>query len=527
MSAITEQFRRPDGTRMHPTRPVIRVRAGELHLMADEGEDALLSAGAPFYVRGGLVRPVVDDMLADHGHRTKVARLAKVTRETVVDYLSRSADWVKFDGTMKKIVPADPPREVAPIILSREGEWRFPKLAGVITTPTLRPDGSLLTEPGYDPATQLLLLEPPKLPKIPNRPSLAEAAEALLIMDALLEEFLFVDDASRSVALSALITPVVRGAMTVAPLHATTAPVAGSGKSYLVDLASAISVGQRAPVIAASVKEGETDSRLVAAILGGQPIVSIDNVNGQLGGDLLCQMIERPVVSVRPLGVSRLVRVESRATCFATGNNIQIVGDMTRRVVLCSLDPKMERPETRQFRAYPFDTILADRGKYIAAALTIVRAYVEAGCPNTLPALASFEDWSRIVRSALVWLGRADPLATMEAARADDPSITQLREVLHAWDGALNNDKAGDAPAELTAGKVKDKAELHDGHGFVHPELRRALTDVAEDRRRGGIDTKALGKWLGRHKGRVVDGLKLRDGEDTHAKQKVWSVVRV
>ncbi len=85
----------------------------------------------------------------------------------------------------------------------------------------------------------------------------------------------------------------------------------GAGKSYIIDVAAAISLGQRAPVIAAGRDEAETEKRLVAALLGGQPIVSIDNVNGQLGGDFLCQMIERPVVTPRILGVSKNERIES------------------------------------------------------------------------------------------------------------------------------------------------------------------------------------------------------------------------
>ena len=236
-------------------------------------------------------------------------------------------------------------------ILSRDGERRLPILAGVITTPTLRPNGTILSQPGYDGQTRLLLLDPPQLPPIPDMPSKAEASAALDLLDSLLEGFPFVDDASRSVALSGIITPVVRRATPVAPLHANTAPVAGSGKSYLIDIASAVHSGERAPVIAAGRTEEETEKRLGAALLNGQPIVSIDNVNGQLGGDALCQMIERPVVSLRPLGVSKLVKIESHATMFATGNNIQLVGDMTRRVIVCSLDPNMERPELRTFRS--------------------------------------------------------------------------------------------------------------------------------------------------------------------------------
>jgi putative DNA primase/helicase len=100
---------------------------------------------------------------------------------------------------------------------------------------------------GYDEATRLLLLEPPKLPPMPERPTKADAAAALLILDRLLDEFPFTGAASRTVALSMLITPVVRVALKAVPLQVTTAPVAGSGKSYIVDISCCISTGQPAP----------------------------------------------------------------------------------------------------------------------------------------------------------------------------------------------------------------------------------------------------------------------------------------
>lgn len=498
----------------------IRIIAGELHEMATLGERALIDARAPFYSRGEtIVRPVVDEMPAAHGQMAKVPRLRRVDRDMMVDHLSRTATWLKFNARKRAWLASDPPPAVALTILSRDGEWGFPKLAGVITTPTLRPDGTILSEAGYDPATRLLLLNPPALPPISRRPTKRDAQAALAMLNALLDEFPFVNDASRSVALSALITPVVRGAMPVVPLHATTAPVAGSGKSYIFDVAAAISTGQPAPVIAAGRTEEGTEKRLVAALLGGQAIISINNVNGQLGGDFLCQMIERPVVTPRVLGVSKNERIESRATCFATGNNIQLVGDMTRRVILCSLDPNMERPELRQFRTKPVATILADRGAYIAAALTIVRAYVVAGSPNPLPALASFEVWSDMVRSALTWLGCADPVATMEAARAEDPVTTSLRAIYTAWHDAVGN-------SARSTGQMKDLADEQMMGNLTHGDLHRALCDVSE-KRPGEIDSRRLGHFLGRHRGRIIDGLKLQDYEDGHSKQRMWSVERV
>lgn len=493
-------------------RPKIRLRPDALHHIASEAETALITGDTPFYVRGSIVRPSVDDLPASHGRRTKVARLIEVTPDCAIDHLSRCASWERYDGRSEKWLPSDPPLKVAKTMLSREGEWRFRKLVGVITTPTMRPDGSILSTPGYDAQTELLLLSPPALPAMPERPTRDDALKAAETLAGLLGEFPFVDYASRSVAMSALITPVVRGALSVAPLHATTAPVAGSGKSYIIDTASAIATGERAPVIAAGRTEEETEKRLGAALLNGQSIVSIDNVNGELGGDMLCQMIERPVVAVRPLGVSKLVKIESKATVYATGNNIHLCGDMTRRVVLCTLDPNVERPELRKFKGSPFDAVLADRGRYIAAALTICRAYVCAGQPGKRPPLASFEDWSNIVRSALVWLDFADPVDTMEAARADDPIITDLRALLTSWHEAVGSDPH-------TTGRIIERSSIG---GFR--ALHIALATVATER--GEINSRRLGWYLKRHKGRIIEGLKLVDGEDSHSHQKVWRVVR-
>jgi putative DNA primase/helicase len=509
-------------------RPVIQIKAGILHKLATLAETALIDAGASLYVHGETIkRPVVDEVDASRGRKTKVARFTEATSATLRDHLSRVADLEKWNAREKKYVPTDLPRDVADTILSRDGEWRFPRAVGVITTPTLRPDGTILSEPGYDAATRLILTDPPELPAIPERPSRSEALAALSVLDGLLAEFPFADEASHSVALSGLITPVVRGALVVAPLHVVNAPEAGSGKSYLVDLASAIATGQRCPVIAAGRTEEETEKRLGAALMKGQALISIDNLNGELSGDALCQYIERPVNEVRVLGQSRNVRIESRSTMFATGNNIKITGDIVRRAITCGLDPDMERPEMRQFGADPFETVLADRGRYIAAALTVVRAYSAAGCPGELPALASFGDWSRLVRSAIVWLGRADPIDTMEAAREDDPRKGVLRLLVAAWKEAGGVDNPMTTAGLIALAEIKAGSSGLDGLKLKHSELRNALVAVAAAAAgRSEIDTVRLGKWLGQQNGRVVDGLKIASQRNNVAKQKMWLLTK-
>jgi putative DNA primase/helicase len=491
-------------------RPLITIRAGDLASIATEAEAALVAAGVPFFKRGGvIVRPIADSVPAAKGKRATILRTVQVSKESITDHLARVADWQKFDERKNKMVRANPPSQVAEIILSRDGEWRFKELAGVIGNQTLRPDLSLLSEPGRDEATALWLGDPPAMPDLPLKPTRAQAEEALALLNGLLRDFVFVTEADRSVALSMLMTPIVRGAMSCAPMHAVRAPTPGSGKSFLVDLAAALATGQPCPVISPHTEEKELEKRLGGALLDGQSLVSIDNLNGAVSGDALCQMIERPLVQIRPLGVSKLVRIENKHTVFATGNNLNLVGDIVRRTVLCTLDTGLERPEMRPFKGDPVDTVRADRGKYIAAVLTIVLAYKEAGFPGKRRDLGSFEQWSEIVRSPLMWLGCADPVVTMENARAEDPVLSSLSAVMNAWRDSIGLD------IPLSAGDLKASAQMS-----VHPDLHAALLSVAGDK--SGIDAVRLGRWLSKYKGRIVGGLLFESQWGTNAKQNVW-----
>jgi putative DNA primase/helicase len=439
----------------------------------------------------------------------------------MLDLLCQSAHWLRHDARQNKLVRINPPKDIAQIILDRFGEWRFDPVIGVITTPTLRPDGTLLVNPGYDPVTRLILIEPPSMPSIPETPTRDDALSALHLLDGLLDEFPFADDASRSVALSCLITPVVRGAFTVAPMHAARAPTAGTGKSYLFDIAAAIAIGQPCPVMAAGKNEEETEKRLGAALLAGQPIINIDNVNGDLGGDALCQIIERPVVEIRILGKSELVRIESRCTVFATGNNLRLVGDMTRRVVACGLDANQERPELRPFKRNPVAEVLADRGRYIAAALTITRVYIAAGRPRVVAPLNSFEGWSDTVRSSLIWLVRADPVDTMESARKDDPQLRAIEAVFGGLKEAIGVGKAKSVAEIIEC--AQSRGAWTDGSQLQYPGLAEALLTVAAPR--GSIDARELGKWFSRHKGRIAKGVRLEGQADDHGHPARWWLI--
>jgi putative DNA primase/helicase len=113
-------------------------------------------------------------------------------------------------------------------------------------------------------------------------------------------------------------TPIVRCAMPVAPMHGVSAPGMSMGKSYLVDLASVIATDRLCPVAYFGESVEELDKKLTGLLLGGVPLISIDNVRRQLDSDLLCQACERPLLELRRLGKSDTFTTPNGACMFST-----------------------------------------------------------------------------------------------------------------------------------------------------------------------------------------------------------------
>jgi putative DNA primase/helicase len=231
--------------------------------MTMRAEAALIRGGSEIYHFGGrLVGSVSVEVDAAKGRKTRVARLLPIEPPYLKGELSRFVDffaWSKDDKTRR---PIGPPNDVINEMLGRFGQWEFPAISGVLCCPTLRRDGSVLAVPGFDPATGLLVIGPlPDMPEVARRPSEAEARRAIGLLDGLLEEFPFVDAPSRSTALSGMISPVVRGALTCVPMHASSAPAAGTGKSYLFDVDAGIANGDLMHIMARGESTEEMEKR--------------------------------------------------------------------------------------------------------------------------------------------------------------------------------------------------------------------------------------------------------------------------
>jgi hypothetical protein len=501
---------RPRPASQAGARPVIQLADGELNRVIKEIEDALLLSGLPIFSRAGmLVEPITESMAASDNRKTTVARLRELSPEGFLSPIAEAATFQKWNLKRKQLVDTDPPLHYVRVLLANARSWRFPHVNGVITTPTLRPDGTLLADPGYDPETELYLVPGFQIPPIPESPTKDQALAALKLLIDLLSEFGFKRSVggehemrlNRSVALSGLLTPLVRGSLPTAPLHLITAHMPGTGKSYLVDTAAMIATGRLCPVITALRSVEETEKRLGGIVVSGIPMFSLDNCTHDLEGDFLSQMTERPIVKVRILGTSETPDCEVRTAAYATGNNITIKGDMVRRTLMCNLESLDERPELRRFNRNTLRQAAANRATYVAALLTVMRAYLAAGAPDVCGPFASYPEWSTMVRGPLVWLGEPDPVASVDKAQAEDPELIELRELCEWWRGELIVDED-----YLSARLVEIANEP--ALGFNTNPLKDLFLRIASNKD-GNISAKRLGEWLRRNSGRVV---RLSDG---------------
>src|SRR5262249_1873241 len=136
-------------------------------------ERALIAAACPVYVRGDkLVQPLwrwekagEREVLTARFERFNVPRLADVTAHHAVKFQ-------QYDRRMRRDRNIDPPEKLMERLIEVK-HWRFPSIVGIVNSPTMRPNGSLLTEPGYDAATQLWYKSSGDvtLPPVPERPT--------------------------------------------------------------------------------------------------------------------------------------------------------------------------------------------------------------------------------------------------------------------------------------------------------------------------------------------------------------------
>ena len=136
-----------------------------------------------------------------------------------------------------------------------------------------------------------------------------------------------------------------------------------------------------------------------------------------------------------------------------------------------------------------------------AAALTILRAFYVSpdrkAVIDSLTPFGSFNEWSDLVRAAIVWLGEPDPCESRKNIKADDPATGNLKMLITAWVQCPGLDVGTwYSPEQIIAQAAPpENVGLQSALKLVMPKL---------------ITASGLGRYLSKFKDRVIDGHRLR-----------------
>jgi hypothetical protein len=501
--------------------PVIQTNNRQLRDTTTLAINALVAANSPpkLFMRMGQLCQIK----ADEDRRPSIEILKEID---IKHYLTQAADFIRRD---KEVISVSPPKVLAQNILATP-DLPFPPLRGIVEVPVLRSDGSIVADPGYDPATKLYYhpLPGPALdPILFASPDQQDAVNSVnFILHELLPDFPFVDEASRANTLAALLTPIVRHVIDgPVPMGLFDAPQAGTGKTKLAEIIGMISTGRWTPMRTPPMRrddDAEWSKVITSALLKGSTINCFDNVDGVLRSPSLCLALTSQVYSDRLLGTNQQPEIPVICSWFSTGNNLQLGGDLPRRCYWIRLDAKVSQPWKRSdFRHEDLEGwVTENRSRLSAALLTMARAWYTAGQPKSdSPILGSYQAWCRTVGSILKFSGIEGFLGNLDAMheRADLEG-REWEAFLGAW-----HDHYGDAVVlvkELVTETQKEEVSA----------LRDALpTRLAEAIVKKGSFAKSLGRVLqikeGVHFGDLGLHLVRVPEADSKSKANGWQVL--
>lgn len=399
---------------------------------------------------------------------------------------------------------------------------RFSPLERISHAPFVRSDGSVAAEPGYDKTTRTLLSPDPvfggiKVPDAPTGEQIAAARQ--LIMTEWLGDFPVNSDADRANLLAAVVTPAVRGMIPKVPLLIVDGLQMGVGKNLLADSILTVYTGSPAQPMNWVSDPDELRKQITAAFRTGQEFFVFDEAH-TVEGAPLAQALTANTWQDRILGVSTMAEFPNRVTWMSLGNQVQVKGDLSRRVYRVALRPDYANPQDRKAESFRHPGLsgldLASwtqkhRRELLTAILTLVRAWFDQGQPRPSRGISfgSFETWERIVGGIVETAGVTGFLDNLKVWRSESDFDSQY------WTQHLLWLQQMFAAEPFRTAEVRAKA-------LTAPESYQApprLDDPSE---------KTYGKHLGeaysRLRGRRYGDLWLDRVSSAHGNVSLWQV---
>jgi hypothetical protein len=408
-------------------------------------------------------------------------------------------DFKKHNKTEKAYLSVFPPKDIVNSVMALTNYPHIRPVIGIVSAPIMRKDGSIVATRGYDDQTGVLLDVHGTYPAIPS------VVEAKNTLDDVLCDFPFAGPAYKSACTAALVSLLCRHAYSgPTPFFLFDGNVPGIGKGLLTNLLITIAQGLYASRYSWPTGEDERRKLITTVAMSGSLYLYLDNLKGLFGGATIEAELTADVWKDRLLGLNKEVNLPIAFITMGTANNCRLTTDLTRRTVATILQSDLEDPSTRTVFKHPhlLEYTKQRRAELVMAALSIPYHYIKAGSPDQrLPGFGSYEAWSDLVRSSLVWARYADCDTRSELAANNDDEKEILRQLLDGWE---------ELGKESTVAEAIEASE-------TAPTLKALLKSLPMNRA-----SDALGKLLRDNQNRTIDGRRIVKGKK--AKITRWKV---
>jgi putative DNA primase/helicase len=422
-----------------------------------------------------------------------------LTADRLLYELGRAASWFKIDKATGQSLPALVPAHVVKDLLASP-EVPLPELSRITRVPVFAPDGSLQTQAGYHPRSHTYFYPEAglSLREVPEHPGDDDVAAAKAALHRIMQDFPFVATSDKAHALAYVLLPFARDLIDgPTPLHLFEAPTPGTGKGLLAESLTMVALGDAYELTSELESNAEWRKTITTLLHQSRPVIWIDNVRHKLDASSLAKALTDPVWSDRLLGSNTSVSIPVRCVWLATGNNVRMSDELSRRTIRIRMDARVDRPWLRQgfaignLRQY----VRQHRGELIWACLTLIQHWIAQGqpVPSCTP-LGSYERWSSVIGGILESAGVHGFLEDMEEFYANaDADSTPARDFVNQWFARYGN-------ATMMAKDLLDIAVGIDGlelRGHSDRAIRVSLGIMVsglKDRVFGGLRVTSVGE---------------------------------
>jgi hypothetical protein len=483
--------------------------------------DAIQARALPeTFVRGGLLVQVVEVTGGGIDTTAPQSAVTPISPDSLRRLLAQHADVYRTkitkDGNLAT-TPASPAVATCKAVLTATSWPGLPPLLSLIGAPALRPDGTILQTPGYDPATGLYYApQGATIPEVPEVPDVVDIRAARnFLVNFVLADFPWASPGDRANFIALLISPILRPYIGgLIPLGAISAADRGSGKTLLADIIGTLYGATVRPWVP---NDDELRKAITATLMKSSAVTVFDNVGEYDAVDApsLAKLLTSPAWDDRILGRSEEARLVNDRLWLVTGNNIRFGGDIAQRTVLVHLDPDCPRPDLRTGFLIPdLDEWLENpdnRAKLLHALLVLARAWIVAGAPKADHAMRSFRRWARATGGFLTFHQIPGFLTNSSELEQQDDEAAQWAHFLTAW-----HDRYGTAVKTST-----DLRQSAQGGTSIFGPADDPWNGAFITRQDGTLPTATgLGKMLASRRGRYFGDLVLKG--DFDKKRKIW-----